>query len=204
MSSTVNMKCTFTTTKRKTHVQRRGSDGPAGSARKKDYVLYFGRFSEEKGMGTLIRVCRELPEVSFVFAGAGPMEAELRGVPNINNVGFQSGGALEKLIREARFSVYPSEWYENCPFSVMESQMYGTPVLGSAIGGIPELIRTGTAAEGATGELFRSGDKEELKKKIRRLWEDRALTEAYAGNCRDVTFDTVEAYCGKLMKIYEG
>ena len=37
-----------------------------------------------------------------------------------------------------------------------------------------------------------------------RLWEDRALTEAYAGNCRDVTFDTVEAYCGKLMKIYEG
>lgn len=185
-------------------VQRRGSDGPAGSARKKDYVLYFGRFSEEKGMGTLIRVCRELPEVSFVFAGAGPMEAELRGVPNINNVGFQSGGALEKLIREARFSVYPSEWYENCPFSVMESQMYGTPVLGSDIGGIPELIRTGTAAEGATGELFRSGDKEELKEKIRRLWEDRKLTEAYAGNCRNITFDSVEAYCRKLMKIYEG
>ena len=185
-------------------VQWRGFDESAGGVQKKDYVLYFGRFSEEKGIGTLIQVCRELPEVSFVFAGTGPMEEELGGVPNINNVGFQSGGALEKLIREARFSVYPSEWYENCPFSVMESQMYGTPVLGSDIGGIPELIRTGTAAEGATGELFRSGDKEELKKKIRRLWEDRALTEAYAGNCRNVTFDTVEAYCGKLMKIYEG
>lgn len=186
------------------HAEWKGFDELAGGVQKKDYVLYFGRFSEEKGIGTLIKMCRELPEVSFVFAGTGPMEEELGGIPNINNVGFQSGDALEKLIREARFSVYPSEWYENCPFSVMESQMYGTPVLGSDIGGIPELIRTGTAAEGATGELFRSGDKEELKKKIRRLWEDRALTEAYAGNCRDVTFDTVEAYCGKLMKIYEG
>lgn len=186
------------------HAEWKGFDESAGGVQKKDYVLYFGRFSAEKGIGTLIKVCRELPEVSFVFAGTGPMEEELGGIPNINNVGFQSGDALEKLIREARFSVYPSEWYENCPFSVMESQMYGTPVLGSDIGGIPELIRTGTAAEGATGELFRSGDKEALKKKICRLWEDRALTEAYAGNCRDVTFDTVEAYCGKLMKIYEG
>ena len=69
------------------------------------------------------------------------------------NVGFQKGEALEKLIREARFSIYPSEWYENCPFSVMESQMYGTPVLGANIGGIPELIQVGK-----TGELFESSN----------------------------------------------
>ena len=186
------------------HAEWRGFDEAAGGAKKKDYVLYFGRFSEEKGIGTLIQVCRELPEVSFVFAGTGPMEKELSEVPNINDVGFQSGDALEKLIRQARFSVYPSEWYENCPFSVMESQMYGTPVLGSDIGGIPELIRTGTTAEGATGELFRSGDKEALKEKIRRLWTDRKLTEAYAENCRNIAFDSVEAYCRKLMKIYQG
>ena len=53
---------------------------------------------------------------------------------------FQKGEALEKLIREARFSIYPSEWYENCPFSVMESQMYGTPVLGADIGGMSVII----------------------------------------------------------------
>ena len=96
---------------------------------KKDYVLYFGRFSEEKGIGTLIKVCKELPDVQFIFAGTGPLEDSIKGVSNIQDVGFQKGEALEKLIREARFSVYPSEWYENCPFSVMESQMYGTPVL---------------------------------------------------------------------------
>ena len=45
---------------------------------KKDYVLYFGRFSEEKGIGTLIKVCKELPDVQFIFAGTGPLEETVR------------------------------------------------------------------------------------------------------------------------------
>lgn len=166
---------------------------------KKDYVLYFGRFSKEKGIDTLIRVCRELPEVNFVFAGTGPLEDEINGIANIKNVGFQRGEALETLIREARFSIYPSEWYENCPFSVMESQMYGTPVLGARIGGIPELIE-----EGKTGELFASGDAGELKAKIVKLWSDRALTAEYEKNCRNIRFDAVDTYTEKLLRIYEG
>ena len=157
---------------------------------KKDYVLYFGRFSEEKGIGTLIQAAKELPDVQFIFAGTGPLESEINGVANIKNVGFQKGAALEKLIREAKFSVYPSEWYENCPFSVMESQMYGTSVLGADIGGIPELIRVGQ-----TGELFESGNKEELKSKIRDMSSKQYKFE-------NVNFDTVDEYCQKLMRIY--
>lgn len=165
---------------------------------KKDYVLYFGRFSEEKGVKTLIQVCKALPQVPFVFAGTGPLESELDGAANIHNVGFQRGKALEKLIREARFSICPSECYENCPFSVMESQMYGTPVLGANIGGIPELIEAGK-----TGELFESGNPEALKEKIRNLWEDRERTDRYAHNCKNIEFDDTENYCKKLMKIYD-
>ena len=159
---------------------------------KKDYVLYFGRFSEEKGIGTLIQAAKELPDVQFIFAGTGPLENEINGVENIKNVGFQKGEALERLIREAKFSVYPSEWYENCPFSVMESQMYGTPVLGADIGGIPELIEVGK-----TGELFESGNKEELKNKIREMSSKQYKVDS-------VSFDTVDEYCQKLMKIYRG
>lgn len=159
---------------------------------KKDYVLYFGRFSEEKGIGTLIQAAKELPDVQFIFAGTGPLESEISGVKNIKNVGFQKGAALEKLIRQAKFSVYPSEWYENCPFSVMESQMYGTPVLGANIGGIPELIQVGK-----TGELFESGNKEELKNKIREMGSKQYRIEG-------IRFDTVDEYCQKLMKIYRG
>jgi glycosyltransferase involved in cell wall biosynthesis len=164
---------------------------------KKDYVLYFGRYSEEKGIKTLLNVCKTLPDVNFIFAGTGPLKSEISHVPNIKDVGFQNGKALETLIREARFSVYPSEWYENCPFSVMESQTYGTPVLGANIGGIPELIDAGR-----TGELFKSGDEANLKAAIERLWHDRALTERYAKNCKNIKFDTIAQYYEKLKTIY--
>lgn len=164
---------------------------------KKDYVLYFGRFSKEKGIDTLIQVCKQLPDVPFIFAGTGPLESELSGIPNIKSVGFQRGEALEKLIREARFSVYPSEWYENCPFSVMESQMYGTPVLGANIGGIPELITVGK-----TGALFESGNADDLEEKIQALWSDHALTDQYTENCKAITFDTIETYYNTLLPIY--
>ncbi len=163
---------------------------------KKDYVLYFGRFSQEKGIKTLLEVCRRFPEINFVFAGTGPLEHELSNIPNIQNVGFQTGDALRTLIAEARFTVYPSEWYENCPFSVMESQLYGTPVIGANIGGIPELIE-----EGRTGELFESANADELGKKIEKLWYDRELTDTYSLNCKDINFDSVGEYVDKVKRI---
>ena len=167
------------------------------SVQKKDYVLYFGRFSEEKGIKTLIKACEMLPDIPFVFAGTGPLEQAVSNVPNVKNVGFQSGEDLKKFIREAKFSVYPSEWYENCPFSVMESQMYGTPVLGADIGGIPELIQVGK-----TGELFQSGNGKDLKRKIEKFWGDKKLCEEYSANCKDISFDTIDEYYEKIMKVY--
>ena len=164
--------------------------------KKKDYVLYFGRFSEEKGIGTLLQAVKELPEYRFIFAGTGPLAVELNKVNNITNVGFKTGVELETLIREAQFSIYPSEWYENCPFSVMESQMYGTPVLGANIGGIPELIQIGR-----TGELFESGNIEELKSRIKEMYDK---SNEYSKNCQYVEYDNTEAYVKKLMKIYRG
>ncbi len=164
---------------------------------KKDYVLYFGRYSEEKGVRTLIEAAKNLPHIPFVFAGSGPLEAELSGVSNITNAGFLSGEALKKVIREAKFSVYPSEWYENCPFSVMESQMYKTPVLGANIGGIPELI----VSDAPCGELFESKNTKELTEKIQKLWND---CSTYTKNCETVSFDDADAYYEKLIPIYKG
>ncbi len=163
---------------------------------KKEYVLYFGRFSKEKGIHTLLEAAKALPEISFVFAGTGPLEQLLEGIPNVKNVGFQTGEALEKLIREARLTVYPSEWYENCPFSVMESQMYGTPVLGADIGGIPELIRVGE-----TGELFESVNREQLVQKLRLLWK---RAPEYAANCGELQFMDIDQYAAALVAQYTG
>ena len=166
---------------------------------KKDYVLYFGRYSKEKGIGTLLKVVKELPDIPFVFAGNGPFENEVNSVSNITNKGFLSGEELRKTIAQARFTVFSSECFENCPFSVMESQMYGTPVLGANMGGIPELIEVGK-----TGELFESGNVTELKAKIQKFWDDKVLLDQYCQNCRDISFDDIEEYGEKLMQIYRG
>lgn len=167
------------------------------ATQKKDYVLYFGRYSQEKGIGTLIEAAKALPEIPFVFAGSGPLEGLLDGVPNIKNVGFQTGDGLETLIREARFTVYPSEWYENCPFSVMESQMYGTPVLGADIGGIPELIRVGE-----TGQLFESGNAADLRQRLSDLYSQEQKLADYSSNCKNVDYQSVAEYCETLMGYY--
>ena len=147
----------------------------------------------------LLAACRELTEVQFVFAGSGPMEGELAGVPNVKHVGFQQGDALKKLIAEAWFTVYPSVWYENCPLSVMESIASGTPVIGARIGGIPELIE-----DGKTGLLFESGNVQELTKQVRRLWDDAALRASCEAACRAQHFDTPEEYARKLLTYYAG
>lgn len=164
---------------------------------KKDYVLYFGRYSEEKGINTLLKVCKELPKIDFIFAGSGPLEKDVNSVQNVKNVGFKTGSELEKLVREAKFTIYPSEYYENCPFSVMESQMYGTPVIGADIGGIPEIIENGK-----TGELFESGNISDLQSKVLNLYNDDEKLTTYIKNCKDVHFDTTEEYVEKLIKYY--
>ena len=125
------------------------------------YVLYFGRFSQEKGIRTLIEAAKQLPEVNFVFAGSGEYAEEIENLSNAKNVGFKSGIELDALICNALFTICPSEWYENCPFSVMESHERKVPVLGASIGGIPELI-----ANGQTGWLYESGSISNLKKNI--------------------------------------
>lgn len=164
-------------------------------AKQGDYVLYFGRFSEEKGIGTLLAACEALPDIPFVFAGSGPLEDRVSQAKNVENKGFVTGDALHRLIAGARFSVYPSEWYENCPFSVMESQIYGTPVLVSDLGGAPELVQAGR-----TGELFRGGDTEELTAHIRELWDQPELCREYRENCKEIKFDTIGEYCDKIEK----
>ena len=105
------------------------------------------------------------------------------------------GEALIELIGSARFSVFPSEWYENCPFSVMESQYYGTPVIASNMGGVPELLE-----DGETGELFAAGDQEELKGKIRELWNNREKLDAYTKKCREKRFQEAPEYAEQLVK----
>lgn len=168
-------------------------------AREGEYVLYFGRYSEEKGIRTLTRACRELPDIPFVFAGSGPLDELLKDISNIKDIGFQTDKMLKQIIRKAQFVILPSEWYEAFGLSAMEAVSLGTPVLGANIGGIPEVVRNGF-----TGELFESGDIEDMRKHIQSLWKDRRKVAAYSQNCSKIHFMTVEEYYQKITRIYQG
>ena len=161
------------------------------------YVLYFGRYSEEKGVRMLLDVCKELREIPFIFAGAGPLENLFLETDNVRNVGFLKDEELDQMIRGARFTVVPSVCSENCPFSVMESIMDYTPVLGAERGGIPELIE-----EEKTGWLFQTGNSNMLRKKIEEIWYSDE-PEILSGFCRNIQFDSIDEYGEKIMKIYE-
>lgn len=171
----------------------------ADSIIKGDYVLEFGHLSRDKGTLTLLEVAKRMPNVRFLFAGYGAAEAEIAKVPNAEYVGFKTGEELKELISKALCSVYPSEWYENCPFSVIESQMYGTPVIGSRMGGIPELIN-----EGVTGFMFEAGNVDDLEQKLRYLLETPTVIETFTSNCRKVSFETPVSYYQQIMGIYGG
>lgn len=163
---------------------------------KKDYVLYFGRYSEEKGIRALCQSVKMLPEIQFVFAGKGELEDLINSIPNIKNVGFITGKKLDELIEDALFSVYPSEWYENCPFSVMESISLMTPVIASNIGGIPELI-----SNQENGLLFESKNTDDLREKISYLYNNKELCAQMSLNCKNNSFDSLEQYTEKYLQI---
>lgn len=134
-----------------------------------DYFVYIGRLVSIKGVATLLRTMARMQSqsVKLAIVGDGPQRSELEslkiqlGLENVDFLGYQSGEKLEALIASAMFSVLPSECYENCPMSVLESMAMGKPVIGARIGGIPELI-----SHGEDGMLFESGSVDDLADKI--------------------------------------
>jgi glycosyltransferase involved in cell wall biosynthesis len=134
------------------------------------YFLYYGRLSEEKGLLTLLRSVEGGVGLPLHIIGDGPQRPLLektvrdRGIAGVRFLGAAGGRGLKRAVSRARFIVVPSEWYENSPLVIYESLAMGKPVIGAAIGGIPELIETGK-----DGLLFPPGDAEALRDRILRL-----------------------------------
>lgn len=168
---------------------------------KDDYYCYVGRLSHEKGVATLIEAAARLPYRLKVIGG-GPLSEELRVKNeelkgNVEFLGYRQWDDIKEIAGRARFTVIPSEWYENNPLSVIEAECIGTPVLGARIGGIPELI-----VEGVSGMTFESGNAEDLTEKIKAMFAAKFDYLAIA----DVAMKryNAENYYGEIMKCYIG
>lgn len=165
-------------------------------AEREDYYCFIGRLSHEKGAKTLIEAANQLPDHRLVVIGGGPLEEELKAMAgkHIDFVGFKQWDEIKALVGKARFSVIPSEWYENNPLSVIEAECLGTPVLGAAIGGIPELINE------ATGMTFESRNVTDLKVKIEAMFNHGFDYNTIAAASQK-RYDASNYY-QEIMKIY--
>jgi glycosyltransferase involved in cell wall biosynthesis len=94
----------------------------------------------------------------------------------------------------------PSQWYENSPSTIYESFALGKPVIGSRIGGIPELIE-----DGVNGLLFEPANVEDLAEKIKYLYHHPLLAQKMGISARKKVEEkySEEEYYKKLLGIYD-
>lgn len=188
--------------------------------RERPYVLYLGRLSREKGVLTLVdafaRAAGDMPGWRLVVAGDGPgreaVEAKVAAMPagvaeRVELAGYQTGEPLRELVDRAALTAAPSECLENAPYAVLEALASGKPVVGTSMGGIPELVR-----EGETGFVAEPRDAASLADALRRGAAAAADPEAYAAlqegcqafvraNCgRDAYMEDLVALYGRLIE----
>jgi glycosyltransferase involved in cell wall biosynthesis len=92
--------------------------------------------------------------------------------PNVSLRGPLSHADVPKALAALDVLVVPSIWPENSPLVIHEAFLAGVPVIGSDIGGIPELVM-----HEVNGLLFRAGDVDGLARALLRVAGDRGLLQ---------------------------
>lgn len=195
-SEKLKVLCNFIPSDYSESLPHSSEDGPE----REEAYCYVGRLSAEKGVETLLKVASRLPYKLYI-AGDGPLFASLRSrypCPQIVWLGRVSQTEVRALLRKVRFSVLPSECYENNPLSAIESLCVGTPLLGARIGGIPELID-----EGVNGITFDAGVEEDLEEKIKTMFSYASFENRGQMQRKALQRFSEESYYKGLMEIYE-
>lgn len=196
-------------------LDRASNAGADATDRENPYLLFFGRLSIEKGVDTLLRAfdaaLPSLPQnMRLVVVGDGPAGADFKALASslgcasrIEFAGYQTGGALQAYVERASLAIASSRWRENMPYSIVEALAAGTPVIGTNIGGIPELVD-----EGKTGFICESGDVQSMADAISRGVSAFLEQPAYARlqqNCRSYVMENCsrEKFMNDLVNLYK-
>lgn len=138
------------------------------AAAQRPTLLYAGGGIEIKGAQTLIEaipiILRHRPEIQIVLAGGGEprfLDAFRQLGPNVHELGRVPFREILALYQTSHLALVPSVWYENSPVVIYQSMQVGLPVVGSDMGGTPELIR-----EGETGYIFAAHNPSALAEKV--------------------------------------
>ncbi len=148
----------------------------------KEGAIYVGRLSPEKGVLGLLEAWRYI-DYPLTIVGDGPQMPAARraGGSQVKFLGNRSHEDVLRLIEQSGFLVFPSEWYEAFPLTLLESMAVGRTAVASDLGTRREMVR-----DGQTGLLYRSRDIKDLTSKVRRLISDRSLCATMGAAAREV------------------
>ena len=150
-----------------------------------NYALFIGRLDPTKGINTLVNAWGNLSNIKLMIAGDGPLYdnllARTKTNSDIHMLGYAPKNEVIKLLKEARFLIFPSELFENCPMVILEAYACGIPVLAPAHGSIQEMV-----IHHKTGVLYRPGDLVDLSNKIQWCWQNIERMEEFGKNARKV------------------
>jgi len=184
------------------------------------YVLFVGRLSKSKGISAMLEAWKEMPGIPLHIVGDGPcreqVEAELKNgkLPSVVYLGRLPRSETLAEMKDARFLIFPSEWYEGFPVTIAEAFACGLPVIGSRLGAMEEIIE-----DGMTGLHFAVGDLQDFRKKTRWAWEHPVETEEMGRRARqrfeekytaqqnirmlEEAYEFAMASCGKPVTVAE-
>jgi glycosyltransferase involved in cell wall biosynthesis len=160
-----------------------------------------GRLGPQKAVGVALEALAAVPDVTLAIAGDGPERATLErraaalGLDSrARFLGPVPRDRVLRLFRAADASLLSSAW-ENFPHTIVEALAVGTPVIATAVGGVPEVIR-----EGENGLLVPAGDAAALTAAIARFFADddlrrrlsEAARESVAGYREEAVFARIE------------
>jgi glycosyltransferase involved in cell wall biosynthesis len=181
------------------HPKPKAGEGRGG------YAVFVGRLSPEKGLDTLLSAWEYLGgKLRLKVVGDGPLASRVaettRRVPKVEWLGRRPPDEILKIMGEAVLVVVPSKVYETFGRVVIEGFAKGTPVVGSKIGAIAELVE-----HGRTGLHYRAGDPEDLAAQVRWALAHPAELERMRAEARG-EFEaryTAERNYHRLKEIYQ-
>jgi glycosyltransferase involved in cell wall biosynthesis len=149
-------------------------------------VFPFTIYAKVTGLLKFTRVAKEMPDVTFYFAGDGPYlnMAKKKCPPNMLLIGKLSRSEVKKLLESGDIFVHPSG-SDALPRSVKEASLLEKPVVASNVGGIPEIVENNQS-----GYLCNINDVGEWVGKIRFLLDNPNVARRFGENARKFVAET--------------
>lgn len=166
--------------------------------RKKQFV-FVGRLDKLKGIDLLLKAWKGIKDSELIICGTGPEEEwcktfiEENKLFNVHMIGFVTNAQVMDIIAVSKALILPTLWYEGFPMTIVESFACGTPVIGSDIGNVGDLIE-----HGITGLKLKFDSVESLKETIR----DFPDMVSSCKNQYDLNY-FVDINYQQLLKIYQ-